>query len=135
MGIISPTVQDELKTLEQEKIKYERRVSVEIQEIDQIHTIMPAMRQSFIDILNGQKPTPVDHVAKLRSRRVPVVGSVLETAKGSYHIWRAYKNYQNTWDDLKAMLGTQKWYSKRVQEQKKKIKVIYREKKELGCSP
>ncbi len=78
MGIISPTVQDELKTLEQEKIKYEKRVSVEIQEIDQIHTIMPTMRQSFIDILNGQKPTPVAHVAKLRSRIQMILGESIK---------------------------------------------------------
>ncbi len=74
MGIINPTVQGELNALEQEKAKYEQRVSVEVQEIDQIHAVMPAIKQSFIDILNCEKPVPVAHVAKLRSRIQMILG-------------------------------------------------------------
>lgn len=74
MGIINPTVQSELNALEEEKAKYEKRVSVEMQEIDQIHAVMPAIKQSFIDIMNCKRPVPVDHVAKLRSRIQMILG-------------------------------------------------------------
>ncbi len=74
MGIVTSTVQAELKALEAEKVKYEQRVRVEVQEIDQIHSVIPEIEQSFIDILNCRKPLPVGNVAKLRSRIQMILG-------------------------------------------------------------
>ena len=78
MGIINPTVQGELNALEQEKAKYEERTSIDTQEIDQIHTVMPAIKQSFIDILNCEKHVPVAHVAKLRDRIQMILGQKIK---------------------------------------------------------
>lgn len=74
MGIVTSSVQEELKTLEQQKTEYAKRVNVEWQEIDQIHAVMPEIKKSFTDILNSEKPVPQEHVAKLRSRLQMILG-------------------------------------------------------------
>ena len=54
MGIVTPSVQGELRDLEQKKIEYAKRVNIEWQEIGQIHAVMPEIKKSFTDILNSE---------------------------------------------------------------------------------
>ena len=77
MGIVTPSVQEELKTLEQQKAEYAKRINIEWHEIDQIHAVMPAIQKSFTDILNSEKPVPQEHVAKLRSRIEMILGQTI----------------------------------------------------------
>ena len=80
MGLVTPSVQDELKSLEQQKGEYAKRVNIEWQEIDHnIHTVMPDIKKSFTDILNNEKPLPQEHVAKLRSRLQMILGQIYPT--------------------------------------------------------
>lgn len=74
IGIVTPSVQDELKILEQQKAAFAKRVNIQWQEIDHIHTVMPDIKKSFVDILNNERPVPQEHVAKLRNRLQMILG-------------------------------------------------------------
>ena len=76
LGIVSPTVQSELKSLEGQKLKLEKQVNIEFEEIERINDIMPAIKKTFIDVLNGDKTASFDHIARLRSRIKMIIGSI-----------------------------------------------------------
>lgn len=81
MGIVTPSVQGELRDLEHKKAEYAKRVNIEWREIDQIHAVMPEIKKSFTDILNSERPVPREHVAKLRSRLQMILGQSIRLSR------------------------------------------------------
>ena len=87
MGIVTPTVQQELKTLEGERSKFEKRTNIKIKEIDEIHKIMPIIKQSFTDILNASKMPSLAQIAKLRTRIKMILGHSIVLSENSHGQW------------------------------------------------
>lgn len=73
-GIVSTTIQQELEKLEQEKQVYEKRLNVELYELKEMHRILPVIKNSFTDILNGTKAIPTEKIAKLRNHVQMLLG-------------------------------------------------------------